>query len=124
MPSLSVRAFPKWEVNLGSLSLIIQEGSPNHWYTWSRYSHAMPGPVIVSEHGRNIAACKHRSFFRIYLVEGCLLSMGEDLILLAVCTPFDVVHYPLMHTCPFAYFSGFSDGFILSWVSYSRVVVN
>ncbi len=64
------------------------------------------------------------SFFCIYLVEGCLLLMGEDLILLAVCTPFDVVHYPLMHTCPFAYFSGFSDGFILSWVSYSRVVVN
>src|SRR6266478_8137134 len=33
IPSLSVSAFPKWEVNLGSLSLIIREGSPNHWYT-------------------------------------------------------------------------------------------
>ncbi len=73
MPSLSVRAFPKWEVNLGSLSLIIQEGSPNHWYTWSRYSHAMPGPVIVSEHGRNIAACKHpwSTMVRIALWPSC-----------------------------------------------------
>ena len=35
IPSLVVRAFPKWDVNLGSLSLIIREGSPNHRYTWS-----------------------------------------------------------------------------------------
>src|SRR6266446_7477058 len=33
IPNLVVRAFPKCEVNLGSLSLIIREGSPNHRYT-------------------------------------------------------------------------------------------
>ncbi len=59
IPSLSVRAFLKWEVNLGSLSLIMREGSPNHRYMWSRYSRAIPGPVIVSAHGRKIAALEH-----------------------------------------------------------------
>src|SRR6266566_3906766 len=54
--SLSVRALLKWEVNLGSLSLIIFVGSPNHWYMLSRYSWAIPGPVIVVSQGRNIAA--------------------------------------------------------------------
>ena len=59
IPSLLVRAFPKWEVNLGSLSLIMREGSPNHRYMWSRYSQAIPGPVIVSAHGRKTAALEH-----------------------------------------------------------------
>ncbi len=31
MPSFSVSALPKCEVNLGSRSLIILIGSPNHW---------------------------------------------------------------------------------------------
>ncbi len=59
IPNLVVRAFPKWEVNLGSLSLIMWEGSPNHQYTWSKYSRAIPGPVIVSVHGRKMAALEH-----------------------------------------------------------------
>ena len=59
IPSLSVRAFPKCEVNQGSLSLIIWEGNPNHRYMWSRYSQAIPGPVIVSLQGRKIAALEH-----------------------------------------------------------------
>src|SRR6266403_2751293 len=33
MPSFSERALPKCEVNLGSRSLIILVGGPNHWYT-------------------------------------------------------------------------------------------
>ncbi len=31
MPSFSVRALLNWEVNLGSRSLIILVGRPNHW---------------------------------------------------------------------------------------------
>src|SRR6266576_4598503 len=57
--SLSVSALLKWDVNLGSLSLMIFVGSPNHRYTLSRYSWAMPGPVIVVSQGRNIAALEH-----------------------------------------------------------------
>ena len=59
IPNFVVRAFPKWEVNLGSLLLIMRAGSPNHRYTWSRYSWAIPGPVIVSAHGRKTAALEH-----------------------------------------------------------------
>src|SRR6266404_8224752 len=50
IPNFVVRAFLKCEVNWGSLSLIIQEGSPNQRYMWSRYSRAIPGPVMVSIH--------------------------------------------------------------------------
>ena len=73
IPSLVVRAFPKWDINLGSLSLIIREGSPNHRYTWSRYSCAIPGPVIVSLHGKNIAALEHpwSTMVRIALYPAC-----------------------------------------------------
>ena len=59
IPSFVVRAFPKCEVNRGSLSLIMREGSPNQRYTWFRYSQAIPGPVMVSVHGRKIAALEH-----------------------------------------------------------------
>jgi hypothetical protein len=31
VPSFCARALPKWDVNLGSLLLIIFVGSPNHW---------------------------------------------------------------------------------------------
>src|SRR6266576_6023507 len=54
--SLSVSALLKWDVNRGSLSLMTFVGRPNHRYMLSRYSWAMPGPVIVVSHGRNIAA--------------------------------------------------------------------
>jgi len=57
--SLSVSALLKWDVNRGSLSLMILVGRPNHRYTLSRYSWAIPGPVIVVSQGRNIAALEH-----------------------------------------------------------------
>jgi len=34
-------------------------GRPNHLYMWSRYSWAMPSPVIVVSHAKKIAACEH-----------------------------------------------------------------
>ncbi len=49
--------------------------------------------------------------------------MGEDLILLAVGTSFDVVWYPLAHAYPFVYFSSFPDGFISSQVSSCGMVM-
>src|SRR5579863_2744714 len=59
MPSFFVSAMPKWDVNHGSQSLIILVGRPNHWYTCSRYSWVIPGPVIVVLHGGKTAALEH-----------------------------------------------------------------
>ena len=42
-------------MNLGSLSEMTLVGIPNQGYTFCRYSWAIPGPVIVVEHGRKIA---------------------------------------------------------------------
>ena len=59
MPNSFASAFPKCEVNLGSRSEIIRVGSPNHRYTFSRYSWAIWGPVMVVWHGRNNAPLEH-----------------------------------------------------------------
>ena len=59
IPSFWLSAFPKCDVKRGSRSLIIFMGSPNHRYTWSMYSWAISGPVIVIEQGRKIAALEH-----------------------------------------------------------------
>src|SRR5258708_9347024 len=59
IPRHAVSAFPKCDVKRGSRSVISFMGSPNHRYTWSRYSWAIPTPVIVVEHGRNMALREH-----------------------------------------------------------------
>jgi hypothetical protein len=46
----------KCDVNRGSLSDMIFEGIPNHRYTLSRYSLAIPSPVTFVVQGRNRAA--------------------------------------------------------------------
>jgi hypothetical protein len=59
IPNFWVRAFTKFDVKQGSLSEMILSGSPNHWYTFSKYRRATPSPVMVVEHGRNRAAQVH-----------------------------------------------------------------
>ena len=59
IPNLVARAFAKWDVNRGSLSLIILLGMPNHHTTLSKYSWAIPAPVIVVLQGKNIATREH-----------------------------------------------------------------
>src|SRR6267142_6521774 len=59
IPSSLARARPKWDVKRGSLSLMTRLGNPNHRYTWSRYSLAIWGPVIVVVQGRKIAPREH-----------------------------------------------------------------
>jgi hypothetical protein len=59
IPSSVVIALPKCEVNLGSWSLMILWGRPNHQYTFSRYNFSICGPVIVVVQGRNIAPWEH-----------------------------------------------------------------
>ena len=56
MPRFLISALPKCDVNCGSLLLMIRMGSPNHLYRWSKYSLAIPVPVISVVHGRNSAA--------------------------------------------------------------------
>jgi hypothetical protein len=58
-PSHVMRALLKWEVNHGSLSLIIFVGSLNHLKMWSCYSCVIPGPIIVVLHGKNMAMREH-----------------------------------------------------------------
>ncbi len=59
MPNRMVNAFPKCDVKRGSRSVISFDGSPNHRYTCSRYSQAIPTPVIVVEQGKNMALLEH-----------------------------------------------------------------
>ena len=61
IPNLRVIAFPKWDVNLGSRSLIIFFGNSNHLYTWSMYAWAMPSSVILVVQGMNTTAREHPS---------------------------------------------------------------
>ncbi len=56
-------------------------------------------------------------------IKGCFCSVSEDLVLLADCTSFDIICYPLTHPYPGQDFCDFSDCFISSWVSSHRVVV-
>ena len=59
MLSLVVSACTKWDVNRGSQSDIILDGTPNHGNRCLRYKRATPSPVIVMWHGRKIAALEH-----------------------------------------------------------------
>ena len=56
-------------------------------------------------------------------IEGCLLSMRDNLVLLAVSTSFYVVRYPLTHSCPIVCLACFSNGFVSSGVSGRGMVV-
>ena len=58
IPSFFIRAVPKWDVKWGSRLLIILSESPDHRYTFSRYSWVIPGPVIEVLQGKNTAALK------------------------------------------------------------------
>jgi len=57
-------------------------------------------------------------------VEGYLLSMRDNLVLLAVSTSFYVVRYPLTHSCPIVCLACFSNGFVSSGVSGRRMVMH
>jgi hypothetical protein len=59
IPNFVVSALLKWDVNHGSLSLMIFVGNPNHWNMLLWYNWAIPGPVMVVLHGRNTAALEH-----------------------------------------------------------------
>ena len=59
IPNLVASTLPKCDVNCGSLSLMIFFGMPNHHTMLSKYSWAIPAPVIVVLHGRNTAAQEH-----------------------------------------------------------------
>ncbi len=52
-------------------------------------------------------------------VEGYLLSMCDDFVLLAVSAPFYIVGYPLTHSYPVVRLACFSNGFVSSGVSVS-----
>ncbi len=64
------------------------------------------------------------AFFSGDAVERYFLPMSHDFILLADCTSFHVVCYPLSHSCPWQGFCCFPDRFILSRVSCHGVVVD
>ena|SRR6266403_5922246 len=64
------------------------------------------------------------SFTSCNAIEGCLLFVRDNLILLTVCTSLYVIGYPLTHSDPSSYFGGFLDGFISSWVSCCGVIVD
>ena len=55
IPSHLVSAFPKCEVNLGSLSLMTFLGSPYYELMWLRYNYAIPTLEMWVEHGKNSA---------------------------------------------------------------------
>ena len=79
IPSTLVMAFPKWEVKRGSQSLMILQGSPNHRNTFSRYSFAIPVPVIVVEQGRNIAPQEH-PWSTMVRIASCLSLLGSPVM--------------------------------------------
>ena len=76
MLSLVASALLNWLVNWGSQSLIILDGSPNYRTILSKYSCAIPGPVIVVWQGRNIAACEH-PWSTIVRIALCPLHSGN-----------------------------------------------
>src|SRR5712672_4715594 len=78
-PILLASARPKWDVKRGSLSKMIFNGSPNHWYTLSKYSWATPGPVIVVAQGRKTAAREH-PWSTIVSTESCGPLGGSPVI--------------------------------------------
>ncbi len=57
-------------------------------------------------------------------IKGCFCSVSEDLVLLADCTSFNIVCYPLAHACPWQDLCGFSDGFVVAQVFHCRVIVD
>ena len=59
IPSLVASALLKCEVNRGSLLLMILFRIPNHRTILSKYSWAMPAPVIFVLQGGNTAAQEH-----------------------------------------------------------------
>jgi len=50
--------------------------------------------------------------------------VSKDFVLLTDGTSFDVVCYPLVHPHPGQDFCGFSDGFVVSWMSSRGVVMD
>ena len=56
-------------------------------------------------------------------IEGYLLSMRDDFVLLAVSAAFYVIGFPLTHSCPIVRLACLSDGFISSGVSGCRMVM-
>ncbi len=56
-------------------------------------------------------------------IEGYLLSMHDDFVLLAVSTPFYVIGYPLMHFCPIVCLACFPNSFVSAGVSGCGMVV-
>ena len=56
-------------------------------------------------------------------VEGYLLSMCDDFVLLAVATSFYIVRYPFAHSYPIVRLACFSDCFISSRMSGCGVIV-
>jgi len=54
-------------------------GSPNHQYTLSRYNWAIPGPVIVVEHGRKMAALE-QPWLTIFNMASLPLCAGSPVI--------------------------------------------
>ena len=52
-------SFINCDVNLGSLSVMILEGTPNRGKTWLKYNIATPSASIDSWHGRKMAIFVH-----------------------------------------------------------------
>ncbi len=77
--SFCVIALPKCNVKQGSQSNITFCGSPNYLYTWSMYSWAIPGSIIVVAHGRKTAALEH-SWFTIVRIMSFPLCFGRPVM--------------------------------------------
>ena len=83
--SFIMRAFPNWEVNLGSLSEMILVGSPNQGYMFRKYNWAMSGLVIVVEHGRKIATLE-QPWSTIVSIKSFPFTWGKPVIRsIAIC---------------------------------------
>ena len=76
MLSLVVNACAKWDMNQGSRSDIILEGTPNHGNRCLRYKRATPSPVIVMWHGRKIVALEH-PWSTTVRIASYLLALGS-----------------------------------------------
>jgi|SRR6266403_812217 len=64
------------------------------------------------------------SFFGGDLIQGRLLLISKDFVLLTVGTSLDIIRYPLAHTYPFVYFGSFPNGFISFWMSSCWMIVD
>jgi hypothetical protein len=79
MSSLVASAHLKCDVNQGSWSLIIFLGIPNYCTMWSKYSWAIPGPVIIVVQERKRVARKH-PWSTIVRIVSCPRRSGRPVI--------------------------------------------